>query len=112
MANVHGVHSRRAVLQQTIGEPAGGRADVEAVEPTRVDAEAVEAVGELLAAPRDVGRQRLDRQLRRLVDLLSRLLEPRHEAGHHERLGLRTRLRETPFHEEDVDPLLHTATQM
>src|SRR5204863_4223647 len=93
-------------------EPTGGCADVEAVEAARVEAEAVEAVGELLAATRDVGGRRLDLQLGRLVDLLSRLLEPRHEAGHHERLGLRTRSRETPFHEEDVDPLLHTATRM
>jgi hypothetical protein len=34
---------------------------------------------------------------------------PRHEPREHERLRLRTALRETALDEEDVEPLLHAA---
>ncbi len=42
-----------------------------------------------------------------LLDLVARLVVAADEAGEHERLGLRPRLREPALHEEDVESLLH-----
>ena len=66
VADVERDHARRAALEQDVGEAAGRRADVEAVEARGVDAEHVERVRELLAAARDVGRRRARRSARRV----------------------------------------------
>ena len=105
VADVDRDHARGAAPEQDVGEAAGRCADVEAVESGRVDAERVERVRELVAAARDVLRAARDRQLRGLVDLLSRLVVARDEPGHHQRLRLRSRLREAALDEEDVQPL-------
>ena len=52
--DVDGVDAGGAALEQDVGEAAGRRADVEADEPRRVDAERVERGGELVAAAADV----------------------------------------------------------
>jgi hypothetical protein len=106
VANVQGDHARCAELQENVREPAGGGADVEAVAPGRVDAEGVERMRELLAATRDEARPSLDLELGRLVHLLAGLLVPGNEACEDERLRLRAALREAPFDEQDVQPLL------
>ena len=49
--HVESIDTAGAALQQTVGEAAGGGADVEAGATGRVDAEGVERAGELLAAP-------------------------------------------------------------
>src|SRR5437868_1062260 len=72
-----------------------------------VEPERVERVRELLAAPRDVGRGPLDRELRAVVDLLARLRVARDEPGEDERLRLRPALREPALDEQQVEPLLH-----
>ena len=72
VADVERDHARGAALEQHVGEAAGRGADVEAVEPARVDPERVERVRELLAAARNVRRRRVDRELGVLVDLLAR----------------------------------------
>ena len=58
VADVERDHARGAALQQDVGEAAGRGAEVEAVEPGGVDAEAVERVGELEPGARDVRRRR------------------------------------------------------
>jgi hypothetical protein len=107
VADVDGDHAGGAALEQDIGEAAGRRAEVDCVKAARIDAERVEAVCELLAATRDVRRPALDGQLGVLVDLLAGLVVARDLPGHHERLRLRTRLRETAFDENDVEAFLH-----
>ena len=97
----------RAALEEHVGEAAGRGAEVEAVEPGRVDAERVERVRELLPGARDVRRRALDLERRRLVDLLAGLRVPGHEPGHHERLRLRPALGEATLDEEHVEALLH-----
>ena len=59
VADVDGDDTRGAALQQDVGEAAGRGADVETVEPRRIDAELVERMRELLAAARDVLRAAL-----------------------------------------------------
>ena len=73
VADVERDHARGAALEEDVGEAAGRRADVEAVEPGRVDAERVERVRELVPAARDVRRRALDLERDRLVDLLAGL---------------------------------------
>ena len=106
VADVERDHARRAALQEHVGEPAGRRADVEAVEAGDVDPERVERVRELVPGARDVRRRCVDLELDRLVDLLARLRVPGHAPGHHERLRLRARLGEPALDEQDVKPLL------
>ena len=53
-ANVHGKNLRRAVLQQTIGESAGGRAQVERRESGDVQLEMAQGVFQFVAATADV----------------------------------------------------------
>src|SRR3954454_15985342 len=107
VADVHRDHASRASLQEDVREAAGRSADVHAVEIGRVDAEAVEAVGELLAAARHVRRRPLDLELHVLFDLLAGLVVAAHQAGKDECLGLRPRVGETALDEHDVQPLLH-----
>ena len=57
-ADVDRDHARRAVLEQAVGEPAGGRAHVQAALPGHVDRERPQRRLELLAAARDVARRR------------------------------------------------------
>ena len=71
VAHVERDHARRAALQQHVGEPAGGGADVERVEPGDVDPERVEGVRELVPGARDVRRRLAHRERRVLVDLLA-----------------------------------------
>src|SRR5690348_7853524 len=109
--DVEGDHSPCATLQEHVREAAGRRADVDAVEPGRIDAEPVEPVRELRAAARDVRLLSLDGQLDRLIDLRPRLVVAWDEPRHDERLRLRSRLGEAALDEEDVDALLHRLTQ-
>ena len=102
-------HARRTPLQQHVREPARGGADVQRVPTGRVDPEGVEAVGELLPAPRDEARRALDLERRVLGELLARLGVARDEPGEDERLRLGTALGEAALDEEHVEPLLHRA---
>jgi hypothetical protein len=54
-AHVHGEDFGRAVLQEAIGEPAGGSAEVNGGQAARIELEMAQAVFELEAAPADVG---------------------------------------------------------
>ena len=61
-----------------------------------------------LSPPRETyGGGRSTLELRVLVDLRPRLVEARHEPGHHERLRLRAALGEAALDEQHVEPLLH-----
>ena len=53
-ADVHGINLRRAVLEQAIGEAAGGRAEVERDQPGHVELKMFERVFEFVAAAADV----------------------------------------------------------
>ena len=53
VADVDGDHARRAALEQDVGEAAGRGADVEAVEPGRVDAEQRRAPCASFSPPRE-----------------------------------------------------------
>ena len=107
VADVERDHARCAPLQEDVGEAPGRGAHVDAVEPGRVDAELVQPVRELLASARDVRRRALDRELGVVLHLVAGLVVAVHEAGEHEGLGLRARLREPSLDEEDVEALLH-----
>ena len=56
VADVHGGHARRAVLEQAVREAARRRADVEAVEPADDEGAVVDGPLELLAAAADESR--------------------------------------------------------
>ena len=103
VADVDRDHARRAALEQHVGEAAGRRADVEAVEARRIDAEARRARAR--ASRRRARRTRggaSTSSSRVLVHLLARLVVAGHEPGEDERLRLRARLGEPALHEEDV----------
>ena len=106
VADIQGDHARGPALEQDVREPARRRTKIEAVEAHRIETEGIERVGELEAGTRDVRRRPLDLERRLVVHLLAGHRVSRHEPGPHERLGLRATLRETAFHEEDVEPLL------
>ena len=77
MADVDGVDPGGAALQQHVGEAAGRGADVERHHARGIDAEMVEAVGELEPASGDVGRAcaaHLERQVG--GDALPGLVQP------------------------------------
>src|SRR5262249_2202498 len=107
VADVEPDHARCTALEEDVREAARRGADVDAVEAGRVDAETVEPVRELLSAARDVRRRGLDLELGALVHLLAGLVVTVDEAGEHERLGLRARLREAALDEQDVEAFLH-----
>src|SRR5919204_1653888 len=109
VADIESDHASGAPLEQDVGEPARGGADVEAVAAARIDLERVERVRELLPAARDEPRRRLDLERRGLVHLRPRLLVPGHAPGEDERLRLGPALREPALDEQDVEPLLHAA---
>ena len=109
VADIDGDHSRNAVLEQVIGEAAGGRADVDAVARVELDLELLEGVRELLAAPRDEARRSVDCELGVVGHLVAGLVVAGHEACEHERLCLRAALRQAALDEQDVESLLHRA---
>src|SRR5436309_4363440 len=106
--HVHSVDVPRPPLQQAVGEAAGGGAHVEADAIRRRDAEDVQRSGQLLAASPDERRHADD--LERGVGAgqpagLVRPLPPEPDAARHDqpaRLG--TRRRQSPFHEQLVQP--------
>ena len=70
VADVERDHAGGAVLEQAVGEPARGGADVDRVPAVELDREQLERVGELLAAARDEARRPLDLELGSLVELV------------------------------------------
>ena len=106
VADVERDHARRAALQQHVGEPARRGADVEAVEPGRIDAERVERVRELRARPaRRTAAAARPRAAPSSSTCSPGFAWPGHEAGHHERLRLGAALGEAALDEQDVEPL-------
>src|SRR6185312_15563933 len=75
VADVERDHPSGAALQETIGETARGRTEIEAVLARRIDAERVERVRELLAAARDELRRAPHLELDVFRDLLAGLGE-------------------------------------
>ena len=73
--------------------------------PSTSTSNASSAACELLAAARDEARRAVDLELGVLVELLARLVVPRHESGENQRLRLRARLRKPALDEEDVEAL-------
>src|SRR5215813_6286758 len=55
-AHIDGIHARGPALEETIGETAGGRANVEADLADDVDVEVIKGVGQLLTGATDKGR--------------------------------------------------------
>src|SRR5918992_3870925 len=88
-------HALGAALEEDVGEAARGGADVESQASRWIDVERVERVVELLAAAGDEARWLRELELHGIVDLLAGLLEAGNPSSHHERLGLRARVRET-----------------
>src|SRR5262245_42596497 len=107
VAHVERDHVRGAVLQQTVGEAACRRADVESARSRDVDVEVRQRVLELLAATGDIAGRLLDDELCALVDLLARLLVSPHAAREHERLRLRAAVGEPALNKQHVQALLH-----
>ncbi len=92
-------------LEQTIGEPTGGGADVRAVAALDLDSERSERVRELLAPSRYERRRALHAELDALLELLPGLIVARHEPGKDQRLRLTPALGEALLHEKDVESL-------
>ncbi len=109
VADVERDHVRCAALEEDVGEAARRGTDVEAAPARDLDAERVERVRELLAAPGDEARWPLDGELGRLVDLLARLAMAGHQAREDERLRLCAAFGEPALDQQDVEPLLHAS---
>ena len=101
-------HARRAALEQDVREAACRRADVQRIAAGRVDAELVEGMRELVAAPRHEPRRRFDDEHRGFVHLLTCLLVAVDEARHDERLRLSAALGEPAFDQQDIQALAHS----
>ena len=97
-------HARGTALQQHIGEPARGRAQVEAVEPRGSTANASRPCASLTPARETYGGGRSTSSGARVVDLLAGLRVPRHQPGHHEGLRLRPAGGETALDEQQIQP--------
>jgi hypothetical protein len=106
-ADVERDHLDRASLEEDVGEAARRGADVQAAPSVGVDAEDVEGMVELLAAPGDEPLRLGQLQRSRLVDLLPGFGEAGHPPGHHERLRLRARLGQAALDEQHVEALFH-----
>ena len=113
--DVEGGDARGAVLEHAVGEAAGRRADVEAVEPFDVEAERLERAFELpaAAAHEALGRFDLDFGVlgHRVAGLRVRLAGDADLALAHEALGERARGGEAPRDEQFVEPDAHRARQ-
>src|SRR5262249_17858083 len=87
-------HAGGTALEEHVGEPSRGGADVETVETGRLDMERIQGVIELLAAARDEPRAALDLELGVGLHLLSCLRMTGDAAGEDQGLSLRARLGE------------------
>ncbi len=111
-------HARGAALKQAVGEATGGGTDVEAGVAADVEVEAVEGVGELDPATRDVGLRLGQKQLGVLGDELARLrcdrpvLSDSHAARPHGSCGARSRADESTLGEQDIETLLGHARNL
>ncbi len=103
VAHVQGDHARRPAAQQAVGEPAGGRAEVEGVDAGDVDGQGVERARELEPAPRDVAVVAADVEFGVLRHAGAGLVDgppvDPHAPGHDGRLGPRPAREEAPGHE-------------
>ena len=106
--DVDRVHAPGSTLQEHVGEAAGRGAQVAADQIFRIELEVIEAVLQLESAARDVAERlaALEPQLDRLVEQLSRFLDPvvprHHFAGEDQRLRLAARFRQPPQLHEHV----------
>ena len=110
-AHVHGVDPRRAAAQQHVREAPGGGAHVQAHQPLRIDAEVIEPVGQLDAAP---GRPRVaappDVQARVLGEAHPGFVQPPGAAvdqpGHDQGAGAASAVGETALDEQLIQAFL------
>ena len=107
--NVHGIDVARAVLQQAIREPSGGRSDIEARFSFGIDAEILEAALELESpAARIFCGVAADFDLRIDGDLRPRFVAARsvhaHFSGEDHRLRFFTRFGEPALDDEKIEP--------
>ena len=68
--------TRGPSLQQAVGKPAGGAADIEAGKARRIDPKGVECALELKTAATDIGTMALNMKIKPGQDLLARRREP------------------------------------
>src|SRR5690606_6343882 len=104
------VDPRRAALEEAVGEPAGGRAEVGRDQPRRIERERVEGAGELHPSARDegvIGTAHLERCIER--ELLARLVDAalagEDLARQDQRLRAGARLHQPALDEQDVRAL-------
>ena len=108
VTNIHSIHARRAALEQHIRKATRRCADIERDQPGRIEREAIERMGQLVAAAAGVG-QRLDQLDRRILsDLLAgfgtlRAGHP-HCAGQDQRLGLAARFGQPALNQQLIEP--------
>ena len=110
VADIDGIDPRCAMVEQDIGEAAGRGADIEADPPGRIDAETLDAVGQLQAAARNPGMVAPAHRQRAVVRHRgARLVDPplavEHRAGHDQRLGLAARVCHAAIHQQLVHAL-------
>ena len=110
VADIDGIDTHRAMVEQDIGEAAGRGADIEADPPGRIDAETLDAVGQLQAAARNPGMVAPAHRQRAVVRHRgARLVDPplavEHRAGHDQRLGLAARVCHAAIHQQLVHAL-------
>src|SRR5690606_11976145 len=111
LADIDGVDLRRAVLQQYVGEAAGGGTHIDADAPLHRETEMLQAMGQLDAAAADPGmRLAAHFKLRIGADRMARLVEAllarKHQAGHDGGLGLGPAFRQPALHQRLIEPHL------
>ena len=109
MADIEGVHAGGSVLQQAIGEAAGGCAEVQADLAGRIDFEMLQRGLQLEAAPANESRAREDFDAagcgHALAGLLRFAVIDQNLAGHDEGLRFFPGIGQTAVQEQEVEPL-------
>ena len=111
-AHVHGVHARRAVLQQAVGEAAGGGADVQAQPARHIDAEMIQRRLQLQPAAAHIASALPATSMRlaastRVARLDGFLSVDQHLAGHDESLRFLAGFGQAALDQQTIEPLLH-----
>ncbi len=107
-AHVHGVDLSSPVLEETIGEPPSGCADIQANLSRGIDPEGLERGRQFFPAPGDIARGREELNMRRRGNRRTGLVHknPVHPdlPGQDQSLGFGPGGSEAPFHKNEVQP--------
>ncbi len=107
-AHVNGIHFRRAVLQEAIGEATGGSAHIGADFACHIEVKGVKSGLQFLPPAGDEARTAVGGQFSSDIHfrggLGDHLTIGAHLTGHHQTLSLRAALRQAALHQHHVNP--------